>query len=353
MIIRKIDTKKDKNIMFDIVRYEDREDVFGIASIGNFNISPISKYGLTYIMLRDEEYKNIEDIMGVVEIMPSFDRELAYIYGFSIAPNYRNKGYSKKLMQFIINELKKMGIKKIELTVDKDNIIAQNLYKKFDFFEIEKLENEYGDNIERYLYRRVEKITHYYTNNDNLKSNENTINYNIMNNNFNFITDNGVFSKAKVDFGTDLMLKTFLKNEKIDNQKIADYGCGYGVVGIVLGKLNNSKIYSIDINDRAINLTKKNFELNKVESKSVSNELPKDMNYILLNPPIRTGKKNVFEMYQKAYDSLVNNGIFYIVIQTKQGAKSSLEKLEEIFKNKVETLEIKDGYRIFRVVKNE
>lgn len=43
------------------------------------------------------------------------------------------KGYSKKLMDFMIGELKKIGCKKVNIWVLKDNIRAQRFYEKYGF----------------------------------------------------------------------------------------------------------------------------------------------------------------------------------------------------------------------------
>ena len=57
-------------------------------------------------------------------------------------------------------------------------------------------------------------LEHYFTNNEDLKSEIRTISYTYQNHEFIFLSDNGVFSKDKVDFGSRLLLETFLKNEK-------------------------------------------------------------------------------------------------------------------------------------------
>lgn len=349
--IKEIDPKIDNELMFKIVKYEDDEDVFGKASVGNFNISPISKYGKTFVMLNKEN----DEIVSVVEVMSSFNKNLAYIYGLSVSPKYRGKRYAEKMLSHVINELEsKYKITIIELTVDETNIIAQNLYKKFDFESVEVLENEYGDNVKRYLYRRIKKNSHYFLTDDSLKSNKKSIEYVFNSKKFNLVTDNGVFSKNKVDFGSDLLLKEFFKDNKLINAKVLDYGCGYGIIGVVIKYFNKLfDLYSVDINERAINLTKENFKNNGIDSFKVYNISEFNENnfdYILLNPPIRTGKDNIYSMYENSYNRLNKNGIFYIVIQTKQGAKSSEKKLKEIFGN-VQCLAIEDGYRIYKSIK--
>lgn len=49
-------------------------------------------------------------------------------------------------------------------------------------------------------------MNQYFQNNENLKSNEQKILVKINNHNFEFITDNGVFSKKGLDFGTRSLL---------------------------------------------------------------------------------------------------------------------------------------------------
>ena len=207
-------------------------------------------------------------------------------------------------------------------------------------------------------------MSHYFSEKQEVKSDRKIIRYEIENKNFEFVTDNGVFSKTKVDFGTDIMLKVFLreninkKNQKFD---VLDIGCGYGVVSVVLKAFfQKIKTLSSDVNERALELTTENLLKNKViKDKNDDFEVRKSFAFdnisekfdvILSNPPIRAGKQTIFQIYEKSFEHLNENGEFYCVIQTKHGAKSTQKKLEEVFGN-CETLEIDAGYRIFRSVK--
>ena len=217
-------------------------------------------------------------------------------------------------------------------------------------------------------------MSHYFSEKQDVKSERKIIKYTIKNENFEFVTDNGVFSKTKVDFGTDVMLKVFLQeNENKKNLKFAvlDIGCGYGVVSVVLKTFfPNIKITSSDVNERALELTKENMKKNcLIEVKTIQKndkimenndfEIKKSFAFdnisekydaILSNPPIRAGKQTIFQIYEKSFEHLNKNGEFYCVIQTKHGAKSTQKKLEKVFEN-CETLKIDGGYRIFRSIK--
>lgn len=207
-------------------------------------------------------------------------------------------------------------------------------------------------------------MSHYFSEKQEVKSDRKIIKYEIENKKFEFVTDNGVFSKTKVDFGTDVMLKVFLrenmskKNQKFD---VLDIGCGYGVVSVVVKAFfQKIKTVSSDVNERALELTAENLLKNEVVKdendefgvrKSFAfDNISEKFDVILSNPPIRAGKQTIFQIYEKSFEHLNENGEFYCVIQTKHGAKSTQKKLEEVFGN-CETLEIDAGYRIFRSVK--
>lgn len=56
---------------------------------------------------------------------------------------------------------------------------------------------------------RGEEMSHYYDEQPDVKSNPKRISYQIKNVQLELTTDAGVFSKDNVDFGSDLLIKTF------------------------------------------------------------------------------------------------------------------------------------------------
>lgn len=199
-------------------------------------------------------------------------------------------------------------------------------------------------------------MAHYYSEKqDDIESNPSEFIFNFKDHSFKFHTDNGVFSKEYIDYGTFAMLKAFTPNN-ID-LPILDMGAGYGPIGIVVSKLYNKETHMCEINERAYNLILKNIEENKVNSvayhSNLFDNLPSGLIFssVITNPPIRAGKDVVFKIYEGAYERLTTNGELWVVIQKKQGAPSSKEKLISLFGN-CEIANRDRGYYILKSVKN-
>lgn len=197
-------------------------------------------------------------------------------------------------------------------------------------------------------------MSHYFENDTDLKSNIRELKYAYNSSFFTFLSDNGVFSKKGIDYGSSLLLETYLKENKT-NVNVLDIGCGYGFIGIVISVLTNSYVDMVDINKRAVHLTKRNikkydnFKGNAFVSDAYS-EVKDKYDVIITNPPIRVGKEKLLEILNGAFDHLKNDGELYFVIRKNQGALS-IKKILEVDR-KVEIINRDKGYLIFKVKNN-
>ncbi len=195
---------------------------------------------------------------------------------------------------------------------------------------------------------------HYYNSNLETKSNEKTIKIELLENELTFITDNGVFSKSAVDYGSKVLIENCVMNTGY--KKVLDVGCGYGPIGISLAKKFSNIHYDlVDVNLRAINLAKKNAEINNLKNISIFESNIYEMintiyDCILSNPPIRAGKIVVHQILEESIMYLNPGGSIYIVIQKKQGAPSAMEKLTQVYGN-CEIICRDKGYYILRSIK--
>jgi 16S rRNA (guanine1207-N2)-methyltransferase len=188
-----------------------------------------------------------------------------------------------------------------------------------------------------------------YFDNENLPSKMVKTECFVLGNKFIFYTDNGVFSKDGLDFGSRLLLETIPLEEV--GGKVLDMGCGYGVFGIVLNKVKSCNVDMVDVNLRAIHLAEINIRenhcinVNAFESFTYSN-INSKYSCIVTNPPIRAGKKVVYDIVMNAKDYLEKEGRLFIVIRKEQGAKSLIVDLEKLYN--VEVLEKKKGFFIIK-----
>lgn len=194
-------------------------------------------------------------------------------------------------------------------------------------------------------------MSHYFENDEKLVSEVRELNYKYASFSFTFLSDNGVFSKKNIDYGSKLLLETYLK-ENLKNNKVLDVGCGYGFLGISISIINDSYVDMIDVNKRAIHLTKRNikkyanFKGNAFLSDAYS-EVQDKYDVVITNPPIRVGKTKLLEILEGAFEHLKEDGCLYFVIRKDQGALSIKKILEQ--DKYVETINKDKGYLIFKV----
>ena len=196
---------------------------------------------------------------------------------------------------------------------------------------------------------------HYYSRTQKVESDPKFWDFTLRSHIFRFKTDNGVFSKREVDFGSRLLIESFIM-PKVEGH-VLDVGCGYGPIGLSIAKeFSNRIVHMVDVNERAIELAKENASLNKItnvdiyESDRLLNVRGDTFAAILTNPPIRAGKQTVHDILEQSFEHLVPNGELWIVIQKKQGAPSALEKLKTLFSD-VETVDKAKGYFIIKAKK--
>lgn len=185
-----------------------------------------------------------------------------------------------------------------------------------------------------FLCFEVMLMSHYFENDQNLPSKLKKTTTTLFDQNFIFYTDNGVFAKHGLDYGSKLLLES-LPYEDLKGP-ILDVGCGYGVLGIIINKKTNLNVDMIDINKRALHLSKRNVKENKCSNINIfeSNcyeNITKKYKTIITNPPIRAGKKIVYDILLNARSHLEPDGVMYLVIRKEQGAKSTIFDLKKYY----------------------
>jgi 16S rRNA (guanine1207-N2)-methyltransferase len=197
-------------------------------------------------------------------------------------------------------------------------------------------------------------MTHYFSEDNNtLKSNPQVIAFSVNNTPLKFKTDNGVFSKNNLDRGTEVLLKYLEVDDSV--KTCLDLGCGYGTIGVYINKRYDISVDMVDINQRAIDLSINNVELNSVEANVFKsdgfNNIKSKYDLIITNPPIRTGKELIYKFFEEAVSHLKENGSLILVINKKHGAESAIRFLNTIYPS-VEILGRKKGFYVIRCKTN-
>ncbi|KAB3528897.1 class I SAM-dependent methyltransferase [Alkaliphilus serpentinus] len=202
-------------------------------------------------------------------------------------------------------------------------------------------------------------MEHYYTSKSATEKVIQNIEYHVKGTKLTFLTSNAVFSKSQIDFGSRHLIEWFLESHEDISGGLLDIGCGYGPIGITLAKFfPDIQITMADINERALELSEENVKINKIKNKveilksDGFEKITGKFNFVLTNPPIRAGKDIVFSIYEGASKHLTPGGSLYSVIQKKQGAPSSIKKMESIFGN-CTIKSKKAGYYILQAIKAE
>ena len=171
-----------------------------------------------------------------------------------------------------------------------------------------------------------------------------------------FRSCDSIFSKDEIDEGTLTLLNTVFDKLDLKGNGL-DLGCGYGVIGISIIKKLGLNCDMIDVNGTAVDLALHNLMLNGIRSgakvfKSNGFENVTDTyDFIVTNPPIKTGKALLFELMQGCYDHLNNGGTLTLVIRKNHGEESLKKKLTEIFGN-CEILKRNKGFYILHCARN-
>lgn len=198
-------------------------------------------------------------------------------------------------------------------------------------------------------------MSHYFENDASLGHSPRNVEYVFNNVSFTLESDVGVFSKNKLDKGSELLIETLLPLELGNN--LLDLGCGIGVIGLTLAYFHPGlNLVLSDVNTRALGLCSANAATLKLGQRvtvlqsDIYTEIEGKFDSIVSNPPIRAGKKVTYEIYRGALTHLIDGGSLYIVVRKQQGAISVKSYLEELFGN-VTVLARDKGYYILKATK--
>ena len=200
-------------------------------------------------------------------------------------------------------------------------------------------------------------MQHYFIDKNHKETDFFEFNDSVLNLNLCFRSCDSIFSKNKIDDGTRALLNAISKHCELKGHGL-DLGCGLGVIAIALIKRFGVFFDMVDINNTAVNLSKENLIKNNVEKYAKAfysdgfNEVKETYDFIITNPPIKTGKKLLFDLMVGAYEHLHENGQLILVIRKDHGMESLKKHINSIFNN-CEIIERDKGFYILRAEKKD
>jgi len=121
------------------------KEAFDEGGMNEWHLVPMIRHGRVYI------YKRNKKVIGSIQYLLDWENpSKAYMYGVSIAQEFRGQGIGSELLIETLKTLFRENIKEVELTVDPNNARAVKIYEsKLGFKVTDTRQNEYGEGENR------------------------------------------------------------------------------------------------------------------------------------------------------------------------------------------------------------
>jgi len=172
---------------------------------------------------------------------------------------------------------------------------------------------------------RAGRGEHYFSSEPHGELNARDLHVHLAGKDLRLVTGSGIFSPDHLDTGTRVLLRKAPQPPQHGN--LLDIGSGWGPIALSLALSSpQARVWAIDVNERARELTRRNAELAGVKNITVCgpDEVPSDLNFagIWSNPPVRIGKGPLQALMSQWLERLTMDGDAWLVIQRHLGADS-------------------------------
>jgi 16S rRNA (guanine1207-N2)-methyltransferase len=167
--------------------------------------------------------------------------------------------------------------------------------------------------------------THYFSPTPDTPSEPSSVRLDLPDLSLTLRTDRGVFSAARVDPGTKVLLS--VAPAPPASGDLLDLGCGYGPVALTLASRSpGATVWAVDVNERALALTRSNADAAGLGNVRVAapDIVPADVRFAAIwsNPPVRVGKAALHDLLDRWLPRLRPDGRALLVVQKNLGADS-------------------------------
>ena len=199
-------------------------------------------------------------------------------------------------------------------------------------------------------------VEHYFSAEPAAAARRRHIEFAVLGREFRLAAAGGVFSAARLDPGTAVLLHKAPMPQPGFEGALLDLGCGYGPIAAVLATVApQAKVFAVDVNRRALELVLENSAALGIADRVIAatpDEVPPEVAFgqIWSNPPVRIGKQELHAMLERWLPRLAPDGDAWLVVARNLGA-DSLQRWLVGGGWSVERHASQKGYRILRVRK--
>lgn len=194
---------------------------------------------------------------------------------------------------------------------------------------------------------------HYFTENPQSEIKEKSFTEKINGIELNFTSVSGVFS---FENRIDKVSQHLIKNFRPTGGTVLDVGCGYGAIGLFIKALYPSQeVTLIDINNRALDYTRKNSLSNSLTAEILRSDLyevlgDRVFDDIISNPPFAAGKELNIRLIAEAHRHLSSNGALWLAAFHNKGGSTLKDIMKSVFGNAAD-MDKSGGIRVYKSVK--
>lgn len=192
---------------------------------------------------------------------------------------------------------------------------------------------------------------HYFTEQPDVPSRPATVDLVLPDLHLRLGTDKGMFSPARIDPGTRILLETVPPPPPTGN--LLDLGCGYGPIALTMASRSpQALVFGVDVNQRALEIAESNAHTACLDNVRFSRaeEVDPQMRFTAIwsNPPIRIGKPALHALLSCWLDRLTPDGRAYLVVQKHLGS-DSLQRWLIAEGRPAERIASRSAYRVLAV----
>ena len=157
----------------------------------------------------------------------------------------------------------------------------------------------------------------------------------------------GIFSSAKIDTGTQLLLDSI---DSVQGKKLLDVGCGYGSIGITAAA-RGAFATLLDVDARVVKIAEHNLYLNNLSGTVLLKIQPYDFkneifDVVLSNPPTHSGSDTLRVLFKEMFRVCKSDGHVVLVVREQLNYEKWLQEL-----GLVTQITAMNGYKVLRIEK--